>query len=160
MKTPKSLNELISSDKETNNLSLYRQKTSKFRLIHSILSEILGANIAQNIVVSNYKNSIVYLETTSAAIATGFKMHQSNVLSSFRKQFDLALVTVEIKVSPNSSALKAKRDKAQTPTPTKKSTKTIPDDVAKMFEDIANSSKGPLKKQLLKLSQINKTNNN
>jgi hypothetical protein len=158
VKTPKSLNELISSDKETNNLSLYRQKTSKFRLIHQLLSEILGANIAQNIVVSNYKNSIVYLETTSAGIATGFKMYQSQVLSSFRKQLDPALVTVEMKVSPHSAALQSKRTKAEAPTIIKKSTRTIPDDVAKMFESIAQSSKGPLKEQFMKLSRLNKSN--
>ncbi len=159
MKTPKSLNELISSEKETNNLSLYRQKTSKFRLIHKLLSEILGANIAQNIVVSNYKNSIVYLETTSAGIATGFKMHQSQVLSTFRKQLDPALVTVEMKVSPHSAALQSKRAKAEAPEIIKKSTKTIPAEVAKMFETIAKSSKGPLKEQFLKLSRLKQSKN-
>jgi hypothetical protein len=159
VKTPKSLNELISSEKETNNLSLYRQKTSKFRLIHKLLSEILGANIAQNIVVSNYKNSIVYLETTSAGIATGFKMHQSQVLSTFRKQLDPALVTVEMKVSPHSAALQSKRAKAEAPEIIKKSTKTIPAEVAKMFETIAKSSKGPLKEQFLKLSRLKQSKN-
>lgn len=159
MKTPKSLNELISSDKETNNLSLYRQKTSKFRLIHQLLSEILGANIAQNIIVSNYKNSIVYLETTSAGIATGFKMYQSQVLSSFRKQLDPALVTVEMKVSPHSAALQSKRASAEGPTIINKSSKAIPDEVAKMFESIAQSSKGPLKEQFMKLSRLSKSNN-
>jgi hypothetical protein len=154
VKTPKSLNELISSDKETNNLSLYRQKTSKFRLIHKLLSEILGANIAQNIIVSNYKNSIVYLETTSAGIATGFKMQQSNVLSAFRKQLDPALVTVEMKVSPHSAALQSKRAKAEAPVEIKPSTKTIPPEVAKMFASIAESSKGPLKEKFLKLSRL------
>lgn len=159
MKTPKSLSELISSDKETNNLSLYRQKTSKFRLIHQLLSEILGANIAQNIVVSNYKNSIVYLETTSAGIATGFKMQQSQVLSSLRQQLDPALVTVEMKVSPHSAALKSKRARAEAPVQVQKSSKTIPDDVAKMFETIAESSKGPLKEKFLRLSKLNKPEN-
>lgn len=159
MKTPKSLSELISSDKETNNLSLYRQKTSKFRLIHQLLSEILGANIAQNIVVSNYKNSIVYLETTSAGIATGFKMQQSQVLSSLRQQLDPALVTVEMKVSPHSAALKSKRARAEAPAEVQKSSKTIPDDVAKMFETIAESSKGPLKEKFLRLSKLNKSEN-
>lgn len=154
MKTPKSLNELISSDKETNNLSLYRQKTSKFRLIHKLLSEVLGANIAQNIIVSNYKNSIVYLETTSAGIATGFKMQQSQVLSLFRKQLDPALVTIEMKVSPHSAALQSKRAKAEAPAEPPKSTKTIPPDVAKMFISIAESSKGPLKEKFLKLSRL------
>ena len=156
VKAPKTLNELIGQNKTTNSLSLYRQKSEKFIKIQSILTDNLAVNMAQNINVSNYKNSIIYFETHSAAVAASFKMQQSQLLSAFRKQLDPALVTIEMKVSPNatrtaSRVKQVKREQAEQHTP-----KQLPEQAADIFESIAEQSSGQLKEKLLKLSKHRK----
>lgn len=161
MKSPKSLSDIINSDTFNNNstashLTAYQQQTAKFRQINQLLSNILGDNIAQNILVSNYKNSILYLETTSAAIAAGFRMKQSEVLSRLRQEFDVSAASINIKVSPKStrslnaqSLAKKLPDTNQTLT----NKKTLPNDVAELFEKLAEKSDDALKKKLLQLAQ-------
>ena len=156
MKSPKSLTDLISQGKVANNLSVYQQKTSKFRQIHRVLSTILGDTIAQNILVSNFNNSILYLETPSATVAMGFKMHQSRVLSQIRKEIDPSTVTIEMKVSPHSTKGQQRLDPTPQAKPQAEALKHLPDNVADMLTDIANNSDGKLKETLLKLAKHKK----
>lgn len=154
MKSPKSLNDLMSRDKASANLVNYQQKTSNFRAIQKLLVSILGDNIAQNIIVSNFKNSILYLETPSATIATAFKMHQSNILSHVRRKINPATVTVEMKVSPRSTILnplkKSNNSEIVAP-PTRQKSTLIPDEVANSIQSIAQSSDDKLKQSLERL---------
>jgi len=156
MKSPKSLNDLISQGKVADNLSVYQQKTSKFRQVHQLLSNLLGDNIAQNILVSNFKNSILYLETTSGAIATGFKMHQSRVLSEVRKEINPATVTIEMKVSPRSTQGQQRLAPEPQPKPQQEAQRHLPKDVADMLTNIAENSDDKLKETLLKLAKHKK----
>ena len=156
MKSPKSLTDLISQGKVANNLSVYQQKTSKFRQIHQLLSNILGDNIAQNILVSNFKNSILYLETPSAAIATGFKMYQSQVLSQVRKEINPATVTIEMRVSPRSTQGQKRLTPEPPAKPQAQAVRHLPESVANMLSDIAEHSDDKLKATLLKLAKHSK----
>lgn len=153
VKAPKKINELLSQNTSSNSLSVYRQKSEKFILIQAILSDNLADNMAQNIHVSNYKNSIIYFETHSAAVAASFKMHQSQLLSAFRRRLDPALVTIEMKVSPNATrtATRVKQVERKLAEPTK--AKTIPQEAADIFVSMAEQSSGKLKEKLLKLSK-------
>lgn len=158
VKTPKTLNELLKQKaSKQNSLSLYRQKSEKFIQIQAILVDNLPANMAQNIVVSNYKNSIIYFETHSAPVAASFKMHQSQLLSAFRKQLDPALVTIEMKVTPNATrtASRVKQNQRQQSQNTGK--KQIPEQAANILQSIAEQSSGELKQKLLKLAQHKKS---
>lgn len=158
VKTPKTLNELLKQKaSKQNSLSLYRQKSEKFIQIQAILVDNLPANMAQNIVVSNYKNSIIYFETHSAPVAASFKMHQSQLLSAFRKQLDPALVTIEMKVTPNATrtASRVKQNQRQQSQTTGK--KQIPEQAANILQSIAEQSSGELKQKLLKLAQHKKS---
>lgn len=154
VKTPKTLNELLNQKATTqNSLSVYRQKSEKFLQIQAILADNLAVNMAQKLTVSNYKNSIIYLETHSAAVATSFKMYQSQLLSAFRKQLDPALVTIELKISPNSTRTASRmkqtvREQHQTGVK-----KQIPDQAADIIKSIAEQSSGELKEKLLKLAE-------
>ena len=160
VKAPKTLNELISDNHSINSLSLYRQKSEVFIKIQHILVDIFGDNIAQNIVVSNYKNSIVYLETYSAAVSTGFKMQQSQVLSTLRKQLSAAIVTVEMKVTPNSTRTGSKVKEVLKEQQKIRPKKHIPEHAAALFNEIAQRAEGKLKDKLLKLSKHNSQQNN
>lgn len=153
MRTPKTLADLLAEQGSAkNSLSLYRQKSEKFIQIQAILADNLPANMAQNILVSNYKNSILYFETHSAAVASAFKMQQSQLLSAFRRQFDFALVTIEMKVSPNATrtASRLKQNQVHDSKPGKK--KSLPNDAADIITAMAEQSSGPLKQKLLKLA--------
>lgn len=158
VKTPKTLNELLKQKApKQNSLSLYQQKSEKFIQIQAILADNLPANMAQNIVVSNYKNSIIYFETHSAPVAASFKMHQSKLLSAFRKGLDPALVTIEMKVSPNATrtASRVKENQRQQSNTTGK--KHIPEQAASILESIAEQSSDELKKKLIKLAKHRKS---
>ena len=154
MKAPKTLNELLNQKATTqNSLSAYRQKSEKFLQIQAILADNLAANMAQNIVVSNYKNSIIYLETHSAAMATSFKMYQSQLLTAFRKQFDPALVTIELKISPNATRTATRMKQTQREQEQTKVKNKIPEQAADIITSIAEQSSGELKEKLLKLAE-------
>jgi hypothetical protein len=158
-KSPKSFNDLFATNVNNNNLSVFQQKTHEFRTIHRLLSELLGDNIAQNIIVSNFNDCILQLETTSSAIATHLKMRQSETLSMIRKQYNPATVTINVKVSPKSMSVKyanvpnspstVKEPEPVTPT-------TIPDSVASMFEQLATQANGPLKETFARLAKHRK----
>lgn len=153
VKAPKTLNELLKQKANTqNSLSGYRQKSEKFLQIQAILADNLAVNMAQNIIVSNYKNSIVYLETHSAAVATSFKMHQSQLLTAFRRQLDPALVTIELKISPNATrtATRMKQTEREQQISLKRQ---IPEQAANIIKGIAEQSSGELKEKLLKLAK-------
>lgn len=152
MKKPKSITDLFADHPASNQISQYQQKTRDFSQIHKILSQILGDNIAQNIIISNYKNAILYLETHSAAVATGFKMYQSQVLSAMRQQISAATITVEIKVSPKSTQIKTHQNKPETLA----KQRTIPKEAASLLTSIANNSDGKLKEKLLQLAKHSK----
>lgn len=166
-KSPKSLNDLFVSKTNNNklsanlsdNLSLYQQKTSQFRQIHKLLTGLLGDNIAQNIIVSNFNDCILQIETASPAIATHLKMRQSEALSLIRKEFNPATVTINVKVSPKSFSVKyantASQSSAKKPEPAKV-VKHIPDDAANLFEQLAASSDGPLKDTFARLAKHRK----
>jgi len=156
MKSPKSLSDLMNESSTAKNLSVYQQKTSKFRQIHQLLSNILGDNIAQNIVVSNFKNCILYLETPSATVATGFKMYQSQVLSQVRKEINPATVTIEMKVSPRSTQGQKRLAPEPQPKPQATSQKHLPNEVSDMLKGIAENSDGKLKETLLRLARHKK----
>jgi len=158
VKAPKTLSELLNQKASTNSLSLYRQKSEKFIQIQAILTDILPANMAQNILVSNYKNSIVYFETHSAAVATSFKMHQSQLLSAFRKQLDPALVTIEMKVSPNATRTASRVKQTTREQQNISGKKYIPEQAVEILESIAEQSSGKLKDKLLKLAEHKKGN--
>ena len=154
MKSPKSLSDLMSHDKASSNLVNYQQQTSNFRAIQTLLVSILGDNIAQNIIVSNFKNSILYLETPSATIATAFKMHQSNILSHVRREINPGTVTVEMKVSPRSTLLNNLKSTAKSKSAVEtKVTKSsfIPDDAANSILTISKSSDEKLRQSLERL---------
>lgn len=158
-KSPKSLNDLFVSNTKNNNLSVYQQKTREFRQIHQLLSELLGDNIAQNIVVSNFNDCILQIETTSAAVATHLKMRQSETLSMIRQRFNPATVTINVKVSPKSMSVKyAKSLTSQSnlnePTPAKIT--HIPDNAANMFDDLAKNATGSLKETFARLASHRK----
>lgn len=140
-------------NKQANNLSVYEQQTRKFRQIKQVLSIILGENLASRILVSNYKNSILYLETTSAAVATRFKMQQSQVLTQIRKDINPATVTIEMKISPKSTSTEANKVIKNTEKEKLKVKKELPDEVADIFTHIAAGADGELKQKLLKLAQ-------
>lgn len=160
MKSPKSLTDLFEKNRHQSHLVQYQQKTKDFRAIKSLLSEHLDDNIAQNIIVCNFKNSILYLETTSAAIATAFKMYQSRILSQVRREINPATVTIEMKVSPKSTlvvAPKSNNKKEFFPNEThehsSRSSKSIPTDVADSITSIAENSDDKLKQALLRLAR-------
>lgn len=160
MKSPKSLTDLFEKNRHQSHLVQYQQKTKDFRAIKSLLSEHLDDNIAQNIIVCNFKNSILYLETTSAAIATAFKMYQSRILSQVRREINPATVTIEMKVSPKSTlvvAPKSNNKKDLFPNETheysSRSSKSIPTDVADSITSIAENSDDKLKQALLRLAR-------
>ena len=158
MKAPKTLNELLDQQRSTkNSLSAYRQKSEKFIQIQAILVANLPANMAQNLLVSNYKNSIIYFETHSAAMATAFKMHQSQLLSAFRRDLDPALVTIELKVSPNATRTASRVKQSQREQEQNKKTKALPEQAAEIFTAMAEQSEGPLKEKLLKLAKHKKS---
>lgn len=171
MKSPKPLNELFENNRHQSNLVQYQQKTKDFRAIKALLSEHLDDNIAENILVCNFKNSILYLETTSAAIATAFKMYQSRILSQVRQQINPATVTIEMKVSPKSTLVNhANRsnasnrvDSSNDATGTDKvNAKVLPSDVAHSIEALANNltdgTDDKLKQALLKLAKHRSSN--
>lgn len=166
LKSPKPLNELFENNRHQSNLVQYQQKTKDFRAIKSLLFEHLDDNIAENIIVSNFKNSILYLETTSAAIATAFKMYQSRILSQVRQQINPATVTIEMKVSPKSTLVNHsnhKRPNSSTSNSNlgqnevKHNARVLPSDVALSIEALANTldkeSDSKLKQSLLKLAR-------
>lgn len=161
MKSPKSLTDLFEKNRHQSHLVQYQQKTKDFRAIKSLLSEHLDDNIAQNIIVCNFKNSILYLETTSAAIATAFKMYQSRILSQVRREINPATVTIEMKVSPKSTLVvtpKANDNKTNTTdneglNQPLRSSKSIPSDVADSITSIAENSDDKLKQALLRLAR-------
>lgn len=169
MKSPKSLNELFDNNRHQSNLVQYQQKTKDFRVIKSLLSDHLDDNIAQNIIVSNFKNSILYLETSSPAIATAFKMVQSRILSQVRREINPGTVTIEMKVSPKSTLVGASKGHNQAAAiPGSKSaenksvndgsltpfsSKSLPDSVVSSIESIADNSDGKLKQALLRLAK-------
>lgn len=156
MKAPKPLNELIDRNKSTNSLSLYRQKSEVFIKIQRILSDILGDNIAQNVTVSNYKNSIVYFESHSSAIATGFKMQQSQILSALRSQLDPALVTVQMKVSPNVTQAGTKVKQVEKALNKERGKKHIPSEAIDILQSIADNADDKLKQKINRLMQHKK----
>ncbi len=152
VKAPKTLSELLNQKASTqNSLSLYRQKSEKFIQIQAILTDHLAANIAQNILVSNYKNSIIYFETHSAAIAASFKMQQSQLLSAFRKSLDPALVTIEMKVTPNATRTASRVKESQRQQSKTNKVKQIPTEAAQVLKTIAEQSDGELKSKIMKL---------
>ena len=154
VKTPKTLNELLNQKATTqNSLSAYRQKSEKFIQIQAILADNLAVNMAQNIIVSNYKSSIIYLETHSAAVATSFKMYQSQLLTTFRKQFDPALVTIELKISPNATRTASRVKQTERELQHKGEKKQIPEQAVDILKSIAEQSSGELKQKLLKLAE-------
>ncbi len=159
MKSPKSLTDLLSHGKTSKNLANYQQQTSNFRAIQNLLVTVLGDNIAQNIIVSNFKNSILYLETPSAAIATVFKMHQSNVLSHVRREISAGTVTVQMKVSPKSTLVNSSKLNHIVSSEPKslRSSKSLPTGVIDSINTIAESSDEKLKQSLLRLAQHRKT---
>lgn len=159
-KSPKSLNDLFVTGSNNNNLSAYQQKTREFRQIHKLLSKLLGDNIAQNIIVSNFNDCILQIETTSPSIATHLKMRQSETLSMIRKEFNPATVTINVKVSPRSMSVKYANNTMTKPSiaePTAPIPTTIPEDAAKMFEDLSSKASGPLKETFARIARHRKS---
>jgi hypothetical protein len=169
--SPKSFSDLMSRNKHQSTLTNYQQKTGEFREIQKLLFQILDDNIAQNIIVSNYKNAILYLETPNAGIATAFKMVQSQMLTLMRQQVSAATASIQIKVSPKSTLVNAPSGSAKSSNsyalndanqstsgvnPVAASHATLPTDVANSIESIAENSNGQLKAALLKLAQHRK----
>lgn len=157
VKAPKTLNELLKQKaSKQHSLSLYQQKSEKFIQIQTILADNLPVNMAQKILVSNYNNSIIYLETHSAPVATSFKMHQSQLLSAFRKKLDPALVTIAMKVSPNATQTASRVKESQRQQSNTTGKKHIPEQAASILESIAEQSNDELKQKLLKLAKHKK----
>ena len=154
----------MSRNKHQSTLTNYQQKTGEFREIQKLLYQILDDNIAQKIIVSNFKNSILYLETTNAGIATAFKMVQSQMLSLMRQQVSAATVSVQIKVSPkstlvysdSSTAVSTNNSQSDSTVSTAPNTSNLPADVATSIEAIAENSDEKLKAALLKLASHRK----
>jgi hypothetical protein len=153
LKSPKSISDIISKNPNANRLNAYQQQTSKFRQIHDLLSNLLGDTIAENISVSNFKNSILYLETSLPAIAAGFKMKHSEALSLLRREYNPATVTIEIKVNPKLTQTSTKLNSPKSDPKVSLKTKTIPESAAQMLVDIANSASGELKEKLQRLAK-------
>ncbi|NVK23897.1 MAG: DUF721 domain-containing protein [Gammaproteobacteria bacterium] len=156
MKTPKPLSELLDRNQSTNSLYRYRQKSDVFVKIKRILSDILGDNIAQNVTVSNYKNSIVYFESHSAVVATGFKMQQSQILSALRSKLDPALVTVEMKVSPKTTQTATRVKQVEKEQNKSKPKKHIPEQALSILQSIADNADDTLKQKISRLMQHKK----
>ena len=150
-KSPKSLNDLL--DRDQNTFAHFQQKTRQFRQIHELLSNLVGDNIAQNILVSNFNNCILTLETPNPAVAHAFKMQQSQMLSAMRQQINPATVTIEIKVSPKSTnTSQLTRSKSTAPAEVKKASKVLPEETAQIISSIAEGASDKLKASLLRLA--------
>lgn len=150
-KAPKSLNDLLDRDNPT--FANYQQKTQQFRQIHELLSNLVGDNIAQNILVSNFNNCILSIETPNPGVYTMLKMQQSQILSAMRRQVNPATVSVEIKVSPKStqtSRLTKTTKEVTTDKPSKP--KELPPSAADIIESIAEGANDKLKASLKRLA--------
>lgn len=148
-KAPKSLTSLFERQNVSSNLSAYQKKTAEFRKIHQLLTELLGDTIAQNLIVRNFNDCILTLETNSAAIATRFKMSHSQILSEIRKQINPATVTIDVKVSPKSSLITNPESLLQ---PKVVTAKNIPDGFSDSLNSIAERCDDKLKQSLQRLA--------
>lgn len=157
MKSPKALNELINNHHSNNSLTLYRQKSEFFIKIQAILSGILGDNIAQNVIVSNYKNSNIYFESHNPAVVTALKMQKSVILSKLRSQLDPALGSIDIKVSPKSTQAASKIKHLEKKMDKPSSKKQIPAAAAAIFQSISENCDEQLKVKLNRLMTHKKT---
>lgn len=151
MKSPKSLNDLIIKNKAKSKLGFYQQQSQVLNDIRDLLSNIIGDNIAQNLTVSNYKNSILSIETHSAPIANRLKQLHSQLLSHFRQNFDAGLVTINIKVNPKATRT-VRPDNKRPPVSERK---TIPQHAVEKLLELAEKSDGDLQQRLLKLANLN-----
>lgn len=150
-KAPKSLNDLLDRDNPT--FANYQQKTHQFRQIHELLSNLVGDNIAQNILVSNFNNCILSIETPNPGVYTMLKMQQSQILSAMRRQVNPATVSVEIKVSPKSTQTSRLTKTNVEPTSTEpKKVKSMPSSAADIIESIAEGADGKLSESLKRLA--------
>lgn len=85
-------------------------------------------------------------------------MHQSQLLSAFRKQLDPALVTIEMKVSPNATRTASRVKQTAREQQKISGKKYIPEQAVEILESIAEQSSGKLKDKLLKLAEHKKGN--
>ena len=152
MKSPKPFSELFSETNASAKLAEFQQQTVKFRQIHQVLSNTIADNIAQNIIVSNYKNSILYLETPSASVATYFKTKHSLVLRQIRLELLPATITIKIKVSPKSTSVTKLAKPVEEDIAPSHERRDIPQPVAHTLTEIASNAPEDLKIKLLKLA--------
>jgi hypothetical protein len=156
VKAPKPLNELMMSKSGKNKLHFYQQQSESLNKVRSLITDIIGDNISQNITVSNYKNSSLHLETHSAPIANRLKQLNSQLLSHLRKNFDYGLVAISVKVNPKST-------RVVTPVSNKKVEekvqKEIPESAREMLLKIAEKADGELKRKLQKLAESTENKN-
>ena len=159
MKAPKTLKELLEQNKTSDSLSMYRQKSEFIIQVQRILSDILGDNIAQNVTVSNYKNSSLCFQSHSSAVVTSLKMQKSLLLSRLRSQLDASLSSIDIKVSPKGTHTASKiKQVERSQDNISKTKKNIPNEAADILQDIADSVEGKLKDNILRLIQHKKGN--
>ena len=144
---PKTLDDLMAN--MSSRMSSYIGKSQQLNNQQELLTQCVGATMAQKCRISNYRDSILIIEAQSAAVAMRLNYMKMSILSDLRKNGLPELSQIKIQTSPHAAAnQRAQEQKAQPVV----NSRVLSQQTADSLLEVAEHAPASLKAKLEKLA--------
>lgn len=147
---PKNLDEVLQAMPAK--FANYVAKSSALSELHHSVADFLGEHLAKQVVVANYKDSTLVLQTASAAIAMRVNYMKTGLLSHLRKHGLAELAQIKVQTNPTQQPAQVHSSQQQKAAATKQNKPVISQQTADALKEIAANAPPSLQAKLLKLA--------
>lgn len=150
---PKTLDDLMAN--MSSRMSSYVGKSQQLNQHQELLTQCVGATMAQKCRISNYRDSILIIEAESAAVAMRLNYMKMSILSDLRKNGLADLCQIKIQTSPRAAADQQAQKKRAEPI---HNSRVLSQQTADALLEVAEHAPASLKAKLEKLAALSKKN--